>query len=594
MQRFGWIVAAGWVIAGCSEYRGGEAGEDAPDSRYCLYCHGGAGESAGPFRDTKGHDATSYRGAGAHQAHVTDAPLASAIACGTCHAVPEDADDPGHMDSALPAEVAFSGLARDRGADPVLVNAGTPNAPYDEFASLRCDNVYCHGATLSGGRAKSPTWNGAPEVLADFSSCDACHGDPPPLPHPTSRQCSECHGDVVAADGSIADRTRHVNGTIDVSPNMTCHSCHGTKDSPAPPPDLAGRTNPSDRGVGAHQAHLGGKHGLSSPVTCEECHQVPTTVTEPGHMDAEPGAEVAMTGRAALGGLSPAFDPESGACSNVYCHGASLPGGTLTQPVWNDASGAARACGACHGAPPPPPHTSSQNCGACHTQTAEGGQIKDPGKHGNGVVEVEGGTCNSCHGNADNPAPPVDTHGQSDTTLVTVGAHQSHLKALSGLRGPLVCEDCHVEPQAVSDPGHLDGDGVAEVTFGDLARTGELDPIWDAGAARCASVYCHGATLQGGSVQTPTWTKVDGSQKACGACHGVPPAKGRHPSVFEEHAFMGKNCTYCHQGVANATGTAIVGPDRHINGILDVALSGGTWDPDTRTCSPACHEPQKW
>ncbi len=594
MQRFGWIVTVGWVLIGCSEYRSAEVGEDASDSRYCLYCHGGVGEWAGPFRDTRGHDAAAYRGVGAHQAHVTDARLASAIPCDTCHAVPESAEDPGHMDSALPAEVAFSGLARERGADPVLVNAGIPNAPSDEFASLRCDNVYCHGATLSGGRAKSPTWNGAPEVLADFSSCDACHGDPPPLPHPTSRQCSDCHGDVVAPDGSIRDRARHVNGVLDVVPNITCSSCHGSKDSPAPPPDLAGQTSPSDRGVGAHQAHLRGPHGLASAVTCEECHQVPGTVADPGHLDAEPGAEVAMTGRAANGGLSPAFDSQSGACSNVYCHGATLPGGTLTQPAWNDASGAARACGACHGAPPPPPHAPSHDCGACHVQTAEGGQIKNPAVHINGQVEVEGGGCNSCHGNADNPAPPVDTHGQSDTALVTVGAHQSHLKAPSGLRGPLACEDCHVRPKAVSDPGHLDGDGVAEVTFGDLARTGGVEPAWDRGGARCASVYCHGATLDGGATQTPTWTTVDGSQKACGACHGVPPAVGKHPSVFEEHAFMGQDCTYCHQGVANATGTAIVGPDRHINGTLDVALSAGTWNPETRTCSPACHGPQKW
>lgn len=246
MQRFGRIVATGWIVAGCSEYRGGEAGVDAPDSRYCLDCHGGAGESAGPFRDTKGRDATSYRGAGAHQAHVTDARLASAIACGTCHAVPEDADDPGHMDSALPAEVAFSGVARERGADPVLVNAGTSTVAYDEFASLRCDNVYCHGATLSGGRAKSPTWNGAPEALAGFSSCDACHGFPPAKGRHSSvfeehaflgKNCTYCHQGVANATGTaIVGPDRHVNGTLDVAlsggtwnpDTRTCRpACHG-------------------------------------------------------------------------------------------------------------------------------------------------------------------------------------------------------------------------------------------------------------------------------------------------------------------------------------------------------------------------------
>ncbi len=594
MQRVAWVVVAATVTWGCSEYRGGEAGPDAGDSRYCLYCHGGSGDAAGPFRDTKGHDAASYRGVGAHQVHVTDAPIASAIACETCHVVPHRAEDDGHMDSAPPAEVVFSGLARAGGAQPVLVAAGDPGGPHDDFASLRCDNVYCHGATLSGGRARSPLWNVPPEVLAAFASCDACHGFPPPLPHPTSRQCSDCHGAVVSPDGTISDRSRHVNGTLDLSAKITCHSCHGSQASPAPPPDLSGRTSAADRGVGAHQAHLAAQHGLASPLACEECHGVPATVAAPGHLDDSPGAEVAMAGRAAMGGLAPAWDPASGTCENVYCHGASLPGGSLTQPAWTDSSGAARACGACHGAPPPPPHLESQDCGACHSQTAEKMSIKDPTRHINGVLEVEASACNSCHGNSDNPAPPVDTQGRSDTGLVTVGAHQSHLKALSGLRGPLECGDCHVRPEAVSDPGHVDGDGIAEVTFGALARTGGLDPVWDRASARCASVYCHGASLQGGLVKTPTWTKVDGSQKACGACHGVPPAKGRHSSVFEDHGFMGKNCTYCHQGVANATGTAIVGPDLHINGDLDVALSAGTWDPVTRTCSPACHGPKKW
>jgi len=602
--RVRWVVfaALGASVAGCSEYRAVRAEAGASDPRYCLYCHGGASET--PFRDTRGRSDTVYRGVGAHEAHVSTAALSAAIGCETCHSVPETAEDPGHMDSSLPAEVVFAGLATAGGAAPQLeISAGSASSEESEGegsdshevpATLRCTNVYCHGATLSGGRAKSPTWNAAPEVLADFSSCDACHGFPPPLPHPTSHDCSACHGDVVAADGSLRDRTRHVNGVVDVVPNITCDSCHGSKASPAPPPDLSGRTSPSDRGVGAHQAHLAAQHGLSSPVACDECHRVPAKVTDPGHLDESPGAEVVLGGRAALGGLAPAFDPVSGQCTNVYCHGAALSGGSLTQPTWNDASGAARACGACHGVPPPPPHTQSQDCGSCHTETADGMAIKDPSRHVDGQVEVGGAACNACHGNAENPAPPVDTHGQSDTGLVTVGAHQSHLKAPSGLRGPLACEDCHLKPASVSDPGHLDGDGIAEVTFGALARTGGLDPVWDRSQARCASVYCHGAALQGGSVPQPLWTKVDGSQNACGACHGIPPAVGRHPSVFEEHAFMGKNCTYCHEGVTNTTGTQIVGLDRHINGVVDVAPAGGTWNPATKTCDPACHGPETW
>lgn len=580
--RFVVLCSAVWLA--CAEYRQGMPDKGDTESYQCDLCHGGE-----VFRDTKGHDSPMYRGVGAHDAHLNQAAISAPIPCDTCHAVPSNVQARGHMDTPLPAEVIFSGLALARASDPILIR---PDSPYDEFAMIECANVYCHGAKLSGGKKTKPRWNGPAEELTAFSACDACHGFPPPLPHPASKQCSDCHGAVMAQDGSFADKSRHVNGVVDVAPKTRCYDCHGTPESPAPPPDLQGRSDPTLKTVGAHQAHLAALHSIASPVACEECHKVPSKVSDPGHIDESPGAEVIMVGLAALGGLKPAYDPESGTCSSVYCHGATLTSGSVKTPVWNDTSGAARQCGACHGLPPPPPHPPSTSCGACHQATAQGTTIKDTRFHINGKLEVSPPSCNSCHGNEENSAPPVDTHGRSDTSLVSVGAHQSHLKAV--LSAPIACEACHLVPSGLDDPAHLDGDEVAEVVFGALAKAKGLNPVWHRTDARCALVYCHGASLKGGSLTTPKWTLVDGSQKACGACHAIPPPTGKHPGVFGPHNFIGKNCTYCHQGVTNTTGDQVTNPNLHINGNLNVIISQGTWADATKTCDPACHGPKKW
>jgi len=83
--------------------------------------------------------------------------------------------------------------------------------------------------------------------------------------------------------------------------------------------------------------------------------------------------------------------------------------------------------------------------------------------------------------------------------------------------------------------------GKAEVVFGALATAEDSPAIYNAGS--CSAVYCHGATQSGGSVTEPAWTKVDGTQAACGTCHGLPPTE-EHPSMAD--------CSICHGCVATA------------------------------------------
>lgn len=363
-----------------------------------------------------------------------------------------------------------------------------------------------------------------------------------------------------------------------------CTGCHGDSTSPAPPADLLGQSDPALRGVGAHRSHLFSTHDLAGPVACETCHAVPTTVDSPGHLDGPWPANVSFSGLALAKNAQPRLsaDPGTGdarkdasnkvTCAAVYCHGATLSGGASPSPVWNTPDAKWTACGACHGFPPTTTssgaaHPKSTSCASCHDQTVSAdGTIAHPDKHIDGVVEVKGGGggCNACHGNASassappgdpNTAPPVDTTGRSDTALITVGAHQSHLKASHGLSSPVACSECHTVPTAVDSPGHNIGQPAA-VNFGTLAKFDTPSTRWTPSDATCAT-YCHGATLGGGSATSPIWNKVDGSQAACGTCHGLPPP-APHPSGAT-------NCAGCHDTVAAGNKT-IAKPAQHIDG----------------------------
>lgn len=141
------------------------------------------------------------------------------------------------------------------------------------------------------------------------------------------------------------------------------------------------------------------------------------------------------------------------------------------------------------------------------------------------VVEQFDPACYNCHGNSISPAPPRGLGGVLDQSEPGVGAHRSHIGGVSSWHKPLECAACHVVPQHTDDPGHIDdGDSRAELTFSALAKTGGLEPALGEDD-RCNNVYCHGATLTGGTLNTPRWTQVDGAPKECGSCHGSPPAR---------------------------------------------------------------------
>ena len=382
------------LVAGCSESR--ELRQSYASD--CSGCHGNAARPvsvqvtpqdvlndvllrAAPPYDVQGDVSPAFRGVGAHVAHVKASPNHAPIACVDCHSGVDSSvvQDKfaiydytmAHIDGVT--KLTFSDVATSNSASPIF----DPNA-------LTCAGSWCHGPS-SPKASISPTWTSTTGSL----DCTGCHGAPPPPPHVQVTQCSTCHGAVVGgADGcTIINPSLHINGIVDVRSTSCNGGCHGSAQSSAPPLDLAGNTDGTFRGVGAHQAHLGTT--LARPVQCNDCHIVPATVDAPGHIDATPGAEVTFSSLASSGTLAPAWNGAS--CGNVYCHNPANAaqlntGGSLTSPQWTGAGQA--TCGSCHGLPPPDPHPAvTGGCSGCHSNVTDSLGFIDATKHINGVVD---------------------------------------------------------------------------------------------------------------------------------------------------------------------------------------------------------------
>lgn len=376
-----------------------------------------------------------------------------------------------------------------------------------------------------------------------------------------------------------------------------CSQCHGDSDSPAPPRSISGSTLTTDMSVGAHRSHLALSKTTTfhAPVVCASCHLVPADVQSPGHIDdGDNRAELTFGALARTGGAEPVLN-EDGTCSNVYCHGSTLSGGSLNSPTWNIVNGTARECGTCHGAPPPAPHPADENCGSCHptVSAADNRVFLDPSLHINGIVEVstgEGGACDSCHGSGGDSAPPNDLAGNTERTAVGVGAHREHL-ALSDWRREINCSNCHLVPVAVGDPTHIDGDNTAEVPFDALNPTATVELA----TGTCSNLYCHGNGR--GSNGSMSWTDV--TPLDCNSCHQTPnPGQsangmsGRHNKHIRGEDLA---CVECHAGVVDAN-TQIIGGPLHVDGQRNILMpTGGTYNAATGRCSNlACHENESW
>ena len=390
--------------------------------------------------------------------------------------------------------------------------------------------------------------------------------------------------------------------------SIGCAECHGTRltDNCAPPVDTHGRTERSERGVGAHQFHLGtgpAHSGTASrSVQCTDCHRVPSMAAlgEGAHMNG--AVEVVFGGPAAVqvpGAGKATFDPVTGRCTDVYCHHPRLQtGGINPAPVWTQAG--SENCGACHSLPPALPHPQMPDCYKCHGKVInQVGAWVDASLHIDGALSVVQ-ECDSCHGgepgNFVKEAPPRDLSNPPDkvTTDPQVGAHQAHLaqeakqmgQVSKVLHAPHSCADCHAVPATNDAPGHLDSTPGAEMIWSSLATAdGLLQPDFDKTdpqAPRCKNVYCHGGSLCDGYLKTPRWNG-GAAEAMCGTCHGVPPLESRGPDLVcggeqgAPHApgLVMADCATCHPATIRMTGAStwefVNNGECHVNGKVSTA-----------------------
>jgi len=189
--------------------------------------------------------------------------------------------------------------------------------------------------------------------------------------------------------------------------------------------------------------------------------------------------------------------------------------------------------------------------------------------------------CNFCHGGLDNKtgAPPYGVDGENLKTQIQVGAHTVHLSP-TNKKIAYPCNTCHVVPTDIFSPGHIDADGIAEVTLTDCkGKAG----TYNHATATCATVYCHGngkATSTGGSA---VWT---GNPLTCNSCHPTSQLGGEH----DKHS---SNCSLCHNQTASSS-SVISNPANHVNCVRNVS-GNFTYNPTTRVCSNnSCHGTETW
>jgi predicted CxxxxCH...CXXCH cytochrome family protein len=592
----------------------------------CLTCHL-ADPQANPNNCVSCHSrppaGAAYPNlAGSHASHAV---LNVGDTCGACHSG-LGLGTVDHLNRARlrasslqPGAAVFGTLARTGGLTPSF-------AP----ASGSCLATYCHGASLVGGSNTAPRWG----QVGYLQGCGTCHGFPPAITAHTgftsATPCAGCHTHVNATNTGFSDPTKHINGVVDVTAGAaphpvpypghtlgaTCLACHldaataagvtppgcqnchltspiatpsGCTSCHAAPPSGASYPNIAR----SHQPHAAASKVTNLAMACADCH----TALGAGTVNHQLRAKArTATGRAnpvtfgsgtllvAGGGVAPAYNDTSAQCTNVYCHGAKMPGGDTTgsnrAPVWGanilPATLSAAACGTCHGFPP-------------STASGHPGGITIPA--GFPTSAAIGTTC-SCH-------PNINPAGNSYATMfVSPAAHINGVIDVSAASG-------HAFPfgGSVHRPG----------------GTSSLQANARAPYSNCN--ICHDTTTAGGTYPVASGVKplctachlslasFTGATPGCQDCHGstasglpngtaFPNRGGRH----SDHSSVA-TCVVCHQG--GGTGTVGHGHSNRVlktanNVVLVFSTAGGnmvatrSFNAATNrlsvTCTGLCHE----
>src|SRR6266702_471760 len=518
---------------------------------------------------------------GNHRNHLPAAPATAS--CGICH-TPVAATEFGHQNNIIKMANSLKGYS-----------SATLRAKYDKgiffnqtsipnLTNARCSNVNCHF------EKQTPVWG----TSSAGTTCETCHGaliSPLTPAHPkhvvalgnTITACNSCHNSysgtaaythatsagraltvtVGAYTGSnnryLPSQTGRVTGTCSLvvchgsgtllpwsgalwSTTDQCGKCHSSNAagaitqavpfySTAYPVKVTANTNAK---VGAHTAHLTATDSLANALVCTDCHGT-VTLTLATHMNGATNFTWSTLATKS-GALAPAYTAATGTCANVYCHGASMPGGDTTgtnrAPTWINpnylpATISAAACGTCHGFPP--------------STTSGHPAVTIPA--GFPATATIGTTC-SCHAN-------INTAGNSyanifvnkalhiDGTLQVTGGHavpyDTHNAAVLAAGGSTACLGCHA-----------------------LGTSASVYPAATVGnPPDCMSCHKKAAPLPSGTTAGAACSSCHGSSTAAASAKGRPNGSA-FPDKVGQHSrseHTGAACTICHTGLGTAGGT---------------------------------------
>jgi len=395
---------------------------------------------------------------GSHVQHITGI----GITCGNCHkgAVQGNTAPALHMNGFVDVYKATPG---DFGY-PANKVIGTP------FQS--CTTVNCHGRL-------SPTWG----ANTGNYQCTKCHGKGTVLANYSSVSNKQAAPGYMGIGIGVGQQTGVVTGNVSNDPK-----------------------------VGAHDAHMRSTNNLGKPAGCGDCHTVPSTAFASGHMNGSslptfsnlvknietiPGSALPYT--YTKGSVTANYDSLTGTCSNIYCHGATLPAGDNprnTSPQWTDGTyltgDRANDCSKCHGYPPTQstrlPHTPAADymtCTSCHPHNGtrqSTDPLADNDLHINGNLEATK-HCNTCH-DYDTRGTTGELWGKSPIAVEGIGAHAMHINYLKARMNKAnlnpnvdvfdtdafngVCGTCHTRLQSNHEQTNR-LTSLRNITFGDIS-----------------------------------------------------------------------------------------------------------------------------
>ncbi|MFC2084582.1 CxxxxCH/CxxCH domain-containing protein [Bacteroidota bacterium] len=203
---------------------GCHSSSDGPET--CNTCHGDFNNDTliAPPQALNDSTVTTDKSVGAHTEHLNANILSVAIPCNECHQIPQQFDSQTHIDNTAGADIIFGNLATSYEITPL----------YDRN-NFTCTNSYCHGnfellkdssqytfvyasgADKIEGNNFNPVWN---VVDGTQAACGTCHNIPP-TGHAASSLtgCDNCHPGVVDNNANIIDKTKHINGVVNVFGN---------------------------------------------------------------------------------------------------------------------------------------------------------------------------------------------------------------------------------------------------------------------------------------------------------------------------------------------------------------------------------------